>query len=137
MLLNHETPSNILINPTRCRHKKSLSLPEECRGLRLFIEKEEELDIATADQAIREVKATWPQVQGVTADGILMLKKGLLVSGAMLPYRLVLPFISEGCHRLNRLDEKDEQSLAVLVREVIESAERMLPPTATTPISAP
>ena len=71
--------------------------PEECRELQLFIEKEEELDIATADQAIREVKATWPQVQGVKADGTLMLKKGLLVSGAMLPYRLVLPFISEGC----------------------------------------
>lgn len=100
-------------------------------GLRKFVEDSSEFNESNAEMVVAEVAELWPEVENMTVDSVMMLKKGLQTGvGTFLAYRLVRGFLAEGSYRITIGDTVDTK----MVCNIIGTLKRVTPES-TLPIS--
>lgn len=106
--------------------------------LRDFTDGDDEFDF-DRDQAqifVDHFNERWPEVRHVTVDRVMSLKKGMVEAGIVLEYRLLRSFVAEGAYRLS-LSQPYRGDLKDFVKELVASAERMIPLPASSPSISP
>jgi len=114
--------------------------PPTNKALRLFVEGEEELSAEVASDVVDEIQEQWPEVEDVTADRVIRLKRGMIQSGIHLEYRLLRGFVAEAMYRLahhfavSAMPIDDDDPTAQLVKEVVCNVQRVTPLKESTPV---
>lgn len=98
---------------------------KENRGLRKFIEEEEEMDEESSELVLQDLTALWPSlnVESVSAKQVQKLHEALWKTKTRLPYRFIRPFFAEITYLMQTKDKLDLEKAVV---KVIASAQRML-----------
>ncbi|KFY54651.1 hypothetical protein V496_07231 [Pseudogymnoascus sp. VKM F-4515 (FW-2607)] len=100
-------------------------------GLRKFIENDREFNLSDAEMVVEEVAELWPEVENVTVDSVMMLRKGIQDgAGTFLEYRHIRGFLAEGSYRISIGDTVD----TILACNIIGTLKRTTPEW-TLPIS--
>ncbi|OBT86750.1 hypothetical protein VE02_06281 [Pseudogymnoascus sp. 03VT05] len=93
-------------------------------GLRKFVEGHDEFDASDAEMVVQEVTEMWPEVEDVTVDSVLKLRKGIQDGdGTYLEYRLVRGFLAEGSYRISIGESVD----TAMVCRIIGTLKRTTP----------
>ena len=80
---------------------------------------------------VTEVKERWPTMKDVTSANLQRLYQGLLGQEISVPYKMLRPFIAEGCFRASQI----EQDPGELVDDVLANVARVMGQQSTAPKS--
>jgi hypothetical protein len=111
-------------------------LPENS-GLRMFVEVTGELSAEQATRVVEDFKINWPDVPHVTDKSIMELKRGLGLAEVDLEYKLIRPFIAEGCWRMSVNNFKQPKRLREMVVSTLETVTRVMGTSEWTPSISP
>jgi len=79
-----------------------------------------------AQEFIQEFQQTWPEVTGLSTNGIMILKDGLSGGAVELEYRLLRGFVAEGVHAIESFEADGDR--VSLVNGLVSTVQRVLGP---------
>lgn len=106
-------------------------LPENL-GLREFIEAKKPLGEEESNCVVEEFLQMWPNTPHILPENIRLLQETLLTQDIFLEYRLVKPFLTEGCWMIGQ-EEVGKDGVGEMVEKLLGRLEHILGPDEYTP----
>lgn len=107
--------------------------PASNTAMRKFVDNEEEFADGDAALMVEELGQLWPDLEGIDATDLEMLKEALVRVDIVLEYRLMRPFLAEAFFQIQKRREAEDglpdvaEEAVATVRRVLVSCEPAVP----------
>ncbi len=111
---------NLKVSHERARSDSNGERVLEADALSDFMLNSDEFGECQADKMVQVLALLWPELEGVTAERLRKLHKGLVEAEIVLEYRLLRAFVAGGVYQLSQqgVDNAEQDNLGVIVRSV-------------------
>jgi hypothetical protein len=112
------------------------SPPASNTAMRKFIDNDDEFEGEYPALMVKELGQLWPDLKGIDATDLLILKEQLVRQHLVVEYRLIRPFLSEACFQIQELRANTEGLLDV-AEKALATVRRVLQYETAVPILTP